>query len=173
MNGTGTASTGAPADAFECITGSFGGPARRRRRRLKANGFRVAVVDHDPDRFAELRREGFVGFYGDALRPDLIEAAGAAAAAVIVVAIDDAERAEELIRRVRRDHPHLTVAVRAVDAAGRERLLGCGADRAYRETFESALLMGEDVLELVGVGPIEAQALVERFRDAEESEAPP
>ena len=161
-----TAGTRADSQVIVAGFGRIGGVVARL---LQSNGFRVALVEHDPNRFSELRREGFVGFYGDALRPDLLEAAGAASAAVLVIAIDDPERAEELIRRVRRDQPHLTVVVRAVDAAGRERLLGAGADRAYRETFESALLMGEDVLELVGVAPLEAQTLTESFRDAEES----
>ena len=158
---------GARADSQVVVAG-FGRIGRVVARVLRESGFRVALVDHDPDRFAEFRAEGFVGFYGDVLRPDLLEAAGAGGAAVMVIAIDDAERAEELIRRLRRDHPHLTIVARAGDAAGRERLLGCGADRAYRETFESALLMGEDVLELVGVAPLEAQSLIERFRDVEE-----
>ena len=162
---------GARADS-QVIVAGFGRMGSVVARLLQRNGFRVALIDHDPNRFAALRAEGFVGFYGDALRPDLLVAAGAARAVAIVVAIDDSERAEELIRRVRRDHPHLVVTVRAVDGAARERMLAHGAERAYRETFESALLMGEDVLELVGVAPIEAQALIESYRDAEESAAP-
>ena len=161
---------GARADSQVVIAG-FGRVGRVIARVLGDNGFRVAIIDHDPDRFAALRAGGFVGFYGDALRPDLLEAAGAASAVIMVVAIDDAERAEELVRRVRRAHPHLTVVARAVDEARRARLLASGAERAYLETFESALLMGEDVLDLIGVGPIEAQALIESFRDAEESRA--
>jgi len=160
---------GARADS-QVIVAGFGRMGRVVARLLKRNGFRVALIDHDPDRFAELRAEDFIGFYGDALRPDLLAAAGAARAAVVVIAIDEAERAEELIRRLRRDYPHLAIAARAVDGAGSERLLARGADRAYRETFESALLMGEDVLELVGVAPLEARTLVESFRDVEEAE---
>ncbi len=44
-----------------------------------------------------------------------------------------------------------------------------GADRAYPETFETALLMGEDILELVGASPLDAQSMAEVFRDASES----
>ena len=163
---------GARADSQVVVAG-FGRVGRVIARVLGDNGFRVAVIDHDPDRFAELRASGFVGFYGDALRPDLLEAAGAGSAVIMVVAIDDAERAVELVRRVRRDHPHLTIIARAVDETRRSRLLAAGAERAYLETFESALLMGEDVLDLIGVGPIEAQALIESFRDAEEGRGSP
>ena len=138
-------------------------------RLLAANGVRVSVIDNNPDRFAEFRALDLAGFYGDALRPELVRAAGAARAVAIVVAIDNAERAAELVRRVRREHPHLVVVARAVDRDERRRLLGLGADRVHRETFESALLMGEDALQSVGVGAVAAQAMIEAFRDADDA----
>ena len=157
------------ADAQVLVAG-FGRVGGTVARLLAANGVRVAAIDNNPDRFAELRAEGFAGFYGDALRPELLRAAGATHAVAIVVAIDSAERVAELVRRARRDHPHLTVVARALDRTDRARLLGLGADRVHRETFESALLMGEDALETVGVGPLDAQAMIEAYRDAEEAE---
>ena len=160
--------TGDRADSQVIIAG-FGRVGRVVGRLLHTNGIRLAVIDHNPDRFAELRRETFVGFYGDALRPDLLRAAGAGRAAVIVIAIDDSERAEELIRRVRRDYPHMMILARAVDRSDRKALLEAEADRAYRETFETALLIGEDVLELVGVSPLDAQAMTEVFRDVDDA----
>jgi len=135
---------------------------------LKKNGYRIAVIDHNPERFAALRRDDTVGFYGDVLRPDLLEAAGIDNAAVLVVAIDNPERAEELIVRVRREYPGMTIVSSAADAINKEALIGHGADRAYPETFETALLMGEDILELVGVSPLDAQTMTEAFRDASE-----
>lgn len=136
---------------------------------LQQNGFRVAVIDQNPDRFHALREAGFVGFYGDALRPDLLEAAGAERAVVMVIAIDDAERALELSAIVRHRFPNLTVLARGANAVVCEQLTSAGADRAYSETFETALLMGEDVLETVGVSPLEAQAFTESYRDSKES----
>lgn len=138
-------------------------------RLLESNGFRVSAIDNKPERFAALRREGFIGFYGDALRPDLLKAAGALRASVIVIAIDDSERAADLVRRVKRDYPQMSIISRAFNSANRDRLVADGADRAYCETFETALLMGEDVLELVGASPLEAQALTESFRDSDQS----
>jgi len=156
---------GAKADS-QVIVAGFGRVGRVVARMLKENGFRAVVIDHNPDRFAELRTDGFVGFYGDALRPDLLEAAGASQAAVMIIAIDDPEAAADLLKRVRREYPHMILLARALDGADEHRLLRVGADRAYSETFETALLMGEDVLELVGVSPLDAQALAEQFRDA-------
>ena len=159
---------GQTADS-QVIVAGFGRVGRVIARLLKDNGYRAAVIDHNPDRFAELRAEEFVGFYGDALRPDLLASAGADKAVVMVIAIDDAERAEALVQRVRRDYPHMTLVSRALNSAAQERLLRTGVDRAYPETFETALLIGEDVLELVGLSPLEAQASAESFRDEEQA----
>ncbi len=155
---------GATADS-QVIVAGFGRVGRVVARMLRDNGFRAVVIDHNPDRFAELRADGFVGFYGDALRPDLLEAAGASQAAIVVIAIDDPEASVDLLKRVKREYPHLIILSRALNTAGQKRLLSDGADRAYRETFETALLMGEDVLELVGMSPLDAQAFAEGYRD--------
>lgn len=156
---------GEAADA-QLVVAGFGRVGRVVAELLRSSGFRVSVIERNPERFRDLRAAGFIGFYGDALRPDLLEAAGVRRATVMVVAIDDPERTADLVRRLRRDHPHLMVIVRAIDDLDRTRLEAGGADRAYAETFETALLMGEDALELAGVGPLEAQTLAESFRDA-------
>ena len=156
---------GATADS-QIIVAGFGRVGRVVARMLRDNGYRAVIVDHNPDRFSEARADGFLGFYGDALRPDLLEAAGADQAAILVIAIDDPDSAAELLRRVRREYPHMVILARALNTVDERRLLKEGVDRAYRETLETALLMGEDVLELVGMSPLDAQAFAERFRDA-------
>lgn len=132
---------------------------------LKKHGFRVVIIESNPDQFHALREAGFIGFYGDALRPDLLEAAGADRAVVMLIAINNSERALELSALVRYRFVNLTILARGVNAAVCEQLIENGADRAYSETFETALLMGEDVLEGVGVSPLDAQAYTEAFRD--------
>ena len=161
--------TAAVADSQVIIAG-YGRIGRVIAALLKENGYRIAIIDHNPERFAALRRDEIVGFYGDVLRPDLLHAAGIDNAAVLVVAIDDAERAEALIVRARRENPGMTIVSSAADASDKDARISHGADRAYPETFETALLMGEDILELVGVSPLDAQTMAEAFRDA--SEAP-
>lgn len=159
----------APAADTQIIIAGFGRVGRVVARLLAANGVKLAIIDNNPDRFAEFQRENFAGFYGDALRPDLLAAAGAGRAVTLVVAIDHAERAAELVSRARREYPHMSIVARAQDKSNRLRLLAAGADRAHRETFESALLMGEDALETVGTGLLEAQAMTEAFRDRDEA----
>ena len=149
----------------QVIVAGFGRVGAVVARLLKENGFETVVIDHNPDRFTQLRGEDFVGFYGNALRPDLLEAAGAMRARVLVVALDDPEAAMDLIRLAHREYPHLKLLARAVDSNAEGRMLRGGADRAYGETFESALLISEDVLEIVGLSPLDAQLAAEQYRD--------
>ncbi len=153
----------------QVIVAGFGRVGQVIARLMRENNFRTAVIDHNPNRFDQLRHEGFIGFYGDVLRPDLQIAAGIEQAAVMVIAIDDPERAQELVSQVRREYPHITISCRALDQEARSTLLAEGADRAYSESFESALLMGEDVLEMMGVSPLDARSITETYRDAAES----
>jgi len=133
---------------------------------LQQHEYRVAIIDKNPDRFYAARQASFIGLYGDALRPDLLEAAGADRAVAMVIAIDDAERALELATIVRHRFPNLTVLARGANPTVCAQLEALGVDRTYSETFETALLMGEDVLEAIGVSPLDAQAYTEAFRDA-------
>ncbi len=164
-------STGAVADSQVVIAG-YGRIGQVIAKLLKNNGYRTAIIDHNPERFAALRKDDFVGFYGDMLRPDLLSAAGIDNAAVLVITIDNSQRAEELIVRARREYPGMTIVSIAADAHGKKALIERGADRAYPETFETALLMGEDILELVGASPLDAQSMTEAFRDASEEPEP-
>jgi len=159
---------GSMADSQVVVAG-FGRMGRIVSELLDGNGYRVVVIEKNPDHFHALREAGFIGFYGDALRPDLLEAAGADRAIVLVIAIDDSERALELAAIVRHQFPNLTILARGVDSNVCEQLVEAGADRAYSETFETALLMGEDVLETVGVSPLDAQTYTETYRDANAS----
>lgn len=157
---------GSESASSQVIVAGFGRVGSVVARLLKDNGFSTVVIDHNPDRFTQLRSEGFVGFYGNALRPDLLEAAGAVRARVLVVALDDPEAAMDLVRLAHREYPQLKLLARAIDAQGESRLLRGGADRAYGETFETALLLSEDVLEIAGMSPLDAQAAAERYRDS-------
>ena len=160
--------SGAVANSHVIIAG-YGRVGQTIAKLLKQNNYRVAVIDQNPLRYDAMRKDDFVGFYGDALRPDLLSAAGIDNAAVLVVALDNRERNEELIVRIRREYPSMTIVARAYDSGDKQALLECGADSVYLETFESALLMGEDILEHVGVSPLDAQAMAETFRDSEQT----
>lgn len=119
-------------------------------RLLTANGFRATVLDTDIEQIDLLRRFGRPVHYGDATRLDLLHSAGAARGKLLVVAIDDWEKAVELVKTAREAFPNLPIIARAFDRRHAYDLLANGAGLIERETFESALALGISALKTLG-----------------------
>ncbi|MEO0653169.1 MAG: cation:proton antiporter, partial [Planctomycetota bacterium] len=133
-------------------------------RYLKANGVHSTVLELDPAQIELVGRFGHKGFFGDAARVDLLEAAGAADAALLIVAVDDRERATEIVRTARRHFPHLRVLARARSMQHAYELMGEGAEVVERETFGSALELGADALRALGFRAHQAMRATRTFR---------
>jgi glutathione-regulated potassium-efflux system ancillary protein KefC len=133
-------------------------------RLLHANGVGLTVLDHDPDQVDLLRRFGFNVFYGNATRIDLLHAAGAGKAKVLVVAVDDVEDSLTLVDAVRREFPDLAIVARARNVTHYYDLMDRGVTVIERETFESALQLGRDVMRELGFGAYQARQAAMKFR---------
>ena len=77
--------------------GRFGQIANRL---LMASGVKTVVLDHEAEIIERLSKFGIKSYYGDASRPELLQAAGIESAKAIVIAIDDQQRAIELVEHV-------------------------------------------------------------------------
>jgi len=64
--------------------------------------------------------------------------------------------------------PHLQVLARAYDRSHAYRLMEAGADVITRETFGSALIMGEEALKLLGYDEAHAYRLMRTFKKHDE-----
>lgn len=117
---------------------------------LRANGIQPTVLEYDSDRVELLRKLGLQVYYGDASRKDLLEAAGAEKAHLLVVALEDHERALAIVETVQKHFPHLTILARAAGRPEAYELLDCGVEHVYRETLDTSLRTGVDVLRLLG-----------------------
>lgn len=115
-------------------------------RLLAASGHNPTVLDDDPDHVEQSRKFGFRAFYGDATRLDLLHAAGAGSAHLLVVALDNAEAATTLVRTARKHFPKLKIVARAHDMRHMFQLRDLGADLIERETWRSAMKLGEAAL---------------------------
>jgi glutathione-regulated potassium-efflux system ancillary protein KefC len=133
-------------------------------RLLHANGIGLTILDHDPDQIESLRKFGFKVFYGDATRIDLLRTAGADKARLIVIAIDDAPASLKLVEAVQRAFPHLKIAARARNVTHLYDLMDRGVTVLERETFESALQMGRQVLRQLDFGSYRAHRAAMKFR---------
>ena len=137
-------------------------------RLLKAQGYRTVALDFDSSQVDAMRKFGMKAFYGDALRLDLLEAAGAREAKLLVVAIDDAEKITELVRIAKHNYPNLKLLVRAYDRAHAHDILREGVDDVYREVFGSSMYLAADALVALGKTRAAAERAIETFRAHDE-----
>jgi monovalent cation:proton antiporter-2 (CPA2) family protein len=135
-------------------------------RLLLASGHKAVVLDHDAEQIDALRKFGFKVYYGDASRPDLLQAAGARTAKILVIAIDDQEKALEIVEVAKQHFPHLRIFARAFDRVHAYRLLNAGVGDVFREVFASSVDMAERVLLALGVS--EAERAVQTFKSHDE-----
>ena len=133
-------------------------------RLLLANGIQPTVLDHDGEQIEAVRRFGWLAFYGDATRLDLLRVAGAAKARVLVIAIDDVEQSLALVDLALEHFPQLTLVARARNVQHWYQLNDRGVAHIERETFDSALMSGRGVLEAMGFERHQARNLALRFR---------
>jgi glutathione-regulated potassium-efflux system protein KefC len=112
-------------------------------RMLHGAGFEPTVLDDDPDHVEQSRKFGFRVFYGDATRLDLLHAAGADSADFLVIALDDPDAASRLARVAKMHFPKLRVIARARDMRHMFALRDAGVETIERETWLSALKLGE------------------------------
>lgn len=149
----------------EVIIAGFGRMGQIVARMLTASSVPITVIDHDPTHIEQARRFGLDVHYGNALRMNLLDSAGASQASVLVVAIDDPAHTTELVDRVSARWPELNVVARAWDMPHQWSLMDRNVAHVHRETFHSAVMMSEDALLLLGRDIDEIERESEAFRD--------
>ena len=140
--------------------GRFGGIVDRI---LLSAGFKTVVLDYQSEQLEMLRKFGIKVYFGDAMRPDLLHAAGIEEAKMLVIAIDERESATELVRYVTENYPHVYIVVRALDRHHVYELWNAGARDIIRETFDSSVRAGRSALEALGIHPYDAERQVRGF----------
>jgi len=133
-------------------------------RLLHANGIGTTVLDHDPNQIELVRKFGFKAYYGDVTRLDLLEAAGVEQAKILIIAVDEMEMAKETVERVKQHYPKIQIFVRCRNRNDFYEFKAQGIKVIIRETFSSALEMGEEVLKGLGFGSFESRRIVKKFR---------
>ncbi len=159
-------------DGRRVILAGFGRLGTDLGRFLIFAGIRPVILDHDATNVDILRCFGFEVYYGDITRLDLLEAAGAAEAELLIITISDIKKSRELVQLVHKHYPHLKLAVNAEDRGAAYDLLDLGVSTIRRETFASALSLGQDALTILGFQPYEAYRLMRLFRKKVEGSLP-
>ena len=139
---------------------------------LISAGIKPVILDHDASNVAVLRKFGFEVYYGDITRLDLLDAAGASEAELLIITIGDIDKSRELVELAAKHYPHLKISVNASDRSSAYALMDLGITQIRRETFGSALALGQDALQLLGRDPYEAYRLARIFRKNDEAMMP-
>ncbi len=130
---------------------------------LNASGYQPTVLDDKPDHVEASRKFGFRAFYGDATRLDLLHAAGADTADLLVITLDDPDAVMRLARAARLHFPRLRIVARARDLRHMFDLRDLGVELVERETWPSALKLGEMALATVSGDPERARRAASLF----------
>ncbi len=136
---------------------------------LLARRVPITIIDDDPEMIRAAETFGFKVWFGDGTRLDILQAAGAGSARAVVIATDKREVTTRIAKLVRDAFPNAVVLARAFDREHALELIKEGVDHQMREVFHSALALGGEVLEVLGVDPDEIGAIAEGVirRDAE------
>jgi glutathione-regulated potassium-efflux system protein KefB len=132
---------------------------------LLAQGVSVTLIDVKP---AQIELSGTFGakvYYGDGRRIDLLRTAGAEEAQLILFCGDDKELGPVQINPILETFPQAAVFIRAFDR--RQVLTFQNSDVAgvVREVYESAIRMGIEALNAIGVGDEDITRVETDFRD--------
>ena len=131
---------------------------------LLAGGVDVTIIDNNPEQIRNAARFGFRIYFGDGTRAEVLRLAGIEQAELVAVCTHKAEITNRIIRIIEHQWPQKLIYVRAYDRAHTLQLMGMDVDFHIRETFESALVFGEKMLEGLGRSHSEASEIIEDVR---------
>lgn len=137
-------------DRTDVLVIGFGRFGQLASQMLIAQGSTVTVLDTDAQHIREASRFGYRIYYGDGRRLNVLRAAGAENASVIAVCTERAETTSQIVRMTKTQFPLAKIFARAHDRRHAIQLVTAGADYQLRETLESALQFGREILEELG-----------------------
>ncbi|CAN1721766.1 Glutathione-regulated potassium-efflux system protein KefC [Hyphomicrobium sp. 1Nfss2.1] len=157
-----------PDNDGHVIIAGFGRFGQIVARILTAKKIPFTALDISAEQVEFVRRFGAQAFYGDASRPDILEAADADKARAFVLAIDDVEASMRTAELVRSSYPDLPIFARARNRNHAHRLLDLGITDIQRETFLSSLDITKQLLKRLGLSEREAGRIIHTFRTHDE-----
>jgi monovalent cation:proton antiporter-2 (CPA2) family protein len=103
-------------------------------------------------------------YYGDPTNMQLLRSAHIEKAKVLVIAVDDQEAALKIAEEVRSHYPSTIILARARSRQHELKLREIGVHYVIRETLESTLLLGTELLGQLGLSDTDAREAINVFR---------
>ncbi len=139
-----------PDNDGHVVVAGFGRVGQIIARILRAKGIPVTALDSNAEQVDFVRKFGAQIYYGDASRPEILEAAQTGKARAFVLAIDDIEASLRTARMVRRNYPHVPIYARARSRRHVHQLMDEGIKIIRRETFLASVDLTREVLRGLG-----------------------
>jgi monovalent cation:proton antiporter-2 (CPA2) family protein len=149
------------------VVAGFGRVGQVIARMLQARGHAVTLIDHDPNQIDLVRRFGFKAYYGDVSRLNVLEAAGVAQAKLLILATDDMEATRETAVLIAKRYPHVKLLARVRSRTDAFEMVELGVP-FERETFRSAVHLGEKALVALGEPQHQAARAAHAFIEHDE-----
>ena len=157
-----------PDNDGHVVIAGFGRFGQITARVLRAKGIPFTALDISVEQVDFVRRFGNKAFFGDASRPEVLEAAQMDKARAFVLAIDDVEASMRAAEYVKKQYPHVPIYARARDRMHAYRLLDLGVAAMRRETFLASLDLTRSLMLGLGYSERVASRIVKTFRDHDE-----
>lgn len=135
---------------------------------LMGHGFEVVLIDKKPAQIEVSSRFDMKVYYGDGTRIDLLRRAGADEARLIAFCIDDPTLDTRILEPIAEAFPQAALLVRAFDRRQVLALRDMDLAGVVRELFESAICMGVQAMEVLGVPQREIEEVERQYRENDE-----
>jgi glutathione-regulated potassium-efflux system protein KefB len=153
-----------PDNDGHVVIAGFGRVGQIIARILSAKRIPVTALDYNAEQVDFVRKFGAQIYYGDARRPEILEAAQTGKARAFVLAVDDVEASLAIARLVRTNYPNVPIYARARDRRHIHQLMDEGIKVMRRETFLSSLDLTREVLRGLGMPEREVRYTVDTFQ---------
>lgn len=131
---------------------------------LLASGEDVTVIDNNPNVIKQAAKFGFRIYFGNGSRKEVLISAGIKRAKLVCIATHTPEITNRIVDMVASEFPEKMMYVRAYDRAHTIQLMDKNVKYHIRETFESALSMGGEMLKGLGREANEISDILENVR---------
>jgi CPA2 family monovalent cation:H+ antiporter-2 len=135
---------------------------------LMGHGFGVTLIDKKPAQIEVSSRFDMKVYYGDGTRMDLLHRAGAGEARLIAFCIDDPSLDSRALQPIAVAFPQAALMVRAFDRRQVLALQDMDLAGVVREVYESAICMGVQAMEALGVPAGEVEEVERQYRENDE-----
>jgi len=131
---------------------------------LLASGEDVTVIDNNPNVIKQAAKFGFRIYFGNGSRKEVLISAGIKKAKLVCIATHTPEITNRVVDMIEREFPEKHMYVRAYDRAHTIQLIDKKVKYHIRETFESALSLGGEMLKGLGHEADEIFDILENVR---------